>query len=108
MHVLGSLDAVIASIREEANGEVERIRELSVAPPPPAASAGEGAGATQQLAAERKRSDERLAQVEWEEKRRVIEQREIWIGRVIARANEILAKTDQRTLDRLVAEAKQS
>lgn len=107
MHVLGSLDAVIASIREEADAEVERIREHGAAPVPGAERRPETAAAPH-LNAERKRNDERIAQVEWEEKRRVIEQRETWIARVIARANELLAQTDKATLDRLAAEAKQA
>ncbi|HEX9163250.1 MAG TPA: hypothetical protein VF980_16205 [Thermoanaerobaculia bacterium] len=108
MHVLGSIDAVIAAIRDEANAEIEAMR---VVPEARTAASPVRAGDGRERASvlhEHKRNDERLGQAEWEEKRRLIEQREAWIARVIARGNEILAKSDEATVERLVREAKQS
>jgi hypothetical protein len=109
MQTLGSRDAVIASIRDEANAELEKMRQASGATRVPARrSTAEDGRRSAETAAKRKRNEERLAQAEWDEKRRVIEQREAWIARVIARGREILGERDDATLERLVAEAKRS
>ena len=112
MAIVGSVDAVTAAIRDEANAELERVnarRDEEIARlrelPPPAAP-----GERERLiAAAQRRNAELLAQMEWEEKRGVIEQREQWIARVIRRGNEILAgddlETRRKTLARCVREA---
>jgi len=115
MPIVGSIDAVTATIRDDANVELERmharrdeeiaqLRELPVAASP---------GNRERLLAEaQRRNDELLAQMEWEEKRRVIEQREAWIVCVIRRGSEILATADAQTrkatLAACVREAMQS
>jgi vacuolar-type H+-ATPase subunit E/Vma4 len=101
MHVVGSVDAVMATIRAEADAEVERLRTRAdeeiarLRNLPPETDAGDRES---RLIAARKHNDELAAQMDWEERRRVIEQRETWIERVIARADELLrsATVDQR------------
>jgi vacuolar-type H+-ATPase subunit E/Vma4 len=115
MNVIGSVDSVIATIRAEADAEIERLRatgdqelaRLRELPPqsdPPDREA--------RLAAARKHNDELSAQMDWEEHRRVIEQREAWMARVIARGNELLrsASVDERrqSLTALTREALRS
>src|SRR5450756_2092777 len=97
MPIVGSIDAVTATIRDEANEELERIRgvrdeEIARLRELPAAASP---GNRERLLSEaHRRNNELLAQMEWEEKRRVIEQREAWIARVIRRGSEILATAD--------------
>ena len=112
MHVIGSVDAVIATTRAEAEGEIERLRAhsgeeiaaLEAAPPE-----DDHSERVQRLTVARKLSEERAAQTEWEERRRVLELREAWIGRVVVRGNELLrSKSDNERrefLERLAREA---
>lgn len=96
----GSAESVIAAIRDEATAEVERVER--------AASAEIDAlgvvepfvvcDREQRLAAARREARERIAQEEWQGRRAVIEQREQWIARVIARGRELLAKSDIQPL----------
>lgn len=104
MAVAGSVESVVAAIRADADAEVEglrakageetaRLRDL-----PAASDAGDRDA---QLIAARKHNDDLAAQADWEERRRVIEQREVWIARVIARGEELLrssAVDDRRKL----------
>lgn len=115
MPIVGSIDAVTATIRDEANEELDRIRgvrdeEIARLRELPAAASP---GNRERLISEaHRRNNELLAQMEWEEKRRVIEQREAWIARVIRRGSEILATADAQarkaTLAACVREAMQS
>lgn len=115
MHVVGSIEAVIATIRAEADAEVELLRaradeEIARLRDLPAES--DSSDRETRLAAARKHNDELAAQMEWEERRRVIEQREAWMERAIARGDELLrsATVDERreSLARLAREALQS
>ena len=108
MQTLGSVASVIVAIRDEAAAQIEQIaakageqnRELQL-PGPPA----EIPDRHQQIAAALKRNAEALAQEEWESRRRLIEQREEWIARVVERGNEILRLSGEDVLQRLTREA---
>ncbi|MGZ4778367.1 MAG: hypothetical protein ACXVH7_00765 [Thermoanaerobaculia bacterium] len=115
MAVIGSVDAVIATIGAEADAEGERLR----------AHADEEIAALRELPADsdpiarearlneaRRRNDELEAQMDWEERRRVIEQREEWIARVVGRGDELLRSATiddrKRSLNVVVGEALQN
>lgn len=95
MPLTGSVDSLVAAIRDDVAAEVERVektaadeiaaRRADVDGVPAAA-----ADRDQRLAAARRRNAESLAQAEWEARRAFIEQREQWIESVIARGREIL------------------
>jgi vacuolar-type H+-ATPase subunit E/Vma4 len=107
--IYGSSASVIASIRDEASAEVERLEK---------SAAGEVARLRQEaattsvaitdrdirIAAARRAVAERLAQEEWESRRAIIEQREAWITQVVARGREILLELPAS--DALVNEAR--
>lgn len=108
MQVLGSSASVLAAIRDEAAAEMERITKAAddaiaslTAPQPPQ----EIPNRAQRMAEALKRNEESLAQTEWDARRALIEQREEWIVRVVARGNEILAETRLDDLARLAREA---
>jgi vacuolar-type H+-ATPase subunit E/Vma4 len=110
MPTLGSVASVVASIRDESGVEIERIvknaddeiRALK-APLPPE----EILDRQQQIAAAMKGNEEALAQVEWDSRRRLIEQREEWIRRAVKLGNEILRGAGAGDLRRLALEALQ-
>ena len=104
MQTLGSPASVIAAIREDAVAEAERLRETTAAEL--AAIRAEAASFTvaiadreERLQTARRAAEERLARQEWEGRRAAIEQREAWIGRVIATARERFAITDALVQD---------
>lgn len=110
MQAHGSIASVIAAIRDEAAAEVERVQhaaEAEVETLRAAVKAYEIPDREQRLAAARREQRERVAQNEWECRRAVIEQRESWIGRVVARGTELLAGGERRdALNRLFDEAR--
>ncbi|MGE5277732.1 MAG: hypothetical protein ACM3SU_12105 [Acidobacteriota bacterium] len=89
MRSLGSVAAVVEALREEAEGEVQRIdreTEQRIAALR-ASAAGEPVGLPDRgprLAAARREADELLAQESWVDRRAMIEEREAWIGRIVA------------------------
>lgn len=100
MQGYGSAESVIAAIRDEATAEVERV-ERAASAEVEALRAVEPfvvSDREQRLAAARREARERIAQEEWQARRAVIEQRERWIDRVIARGRELLASRDLQPL----------
>lgn len=110
MQTFGSPASVVAAIREEAEAEVERIEEATASA---LSSLREEAASTsvaiedreERLAAARRTNEERVAMQEWEGRRAAIEQREAWIGRVVAKAQERWRCTPAQR-DALIAEAR--
>ena len=93
MQTLGSPASLVAAIREEAAAEAERIQESTTAEL--AAIRAESAATIvalpdrdARIAAARRENEERIARQEWDGRRAVIEQREAWIARVVAKASE--------------------
>ena len=104
MQTLGSPASVVASIREEAEAEVERIQETAAAElatiRAEAASASVAvADRETRLAAARRETEERIAKQEWEGRRAVMQQREEWMQRVMAAARERWTCTDALIAD---------
>lgn len=111
MQTLGSPASLIAAIREDAAAEAARIQDATaneLASIRAEASSADVAvaGREERLAAARRESEERIARQEWEGRRAVIEQREAWIGRVVARARERWNEPDPARVAALVAEAR--
>lgn len=111
MATLGSPASLVASIREDAEAEVERIREATASEL--AAIAGETAAIDagiadreERLAAARRECDERAARQEWDGRRAVMQQREQWMQRVVAAAQERWGATPAEALDALVRDAR--
>jgi len=110
MQTFGSAASVVAAIREEAAAEVEKIEQTTSAE---VAGINEEAKTKsvviadrdEQLSAARRANQERLAQREWDGRRAVIEQREAWIVRVLARAHELWRGGDRSQLQTLMREA---
>lgn len=111
MQTLGSPASVVASIREEAEAEVERLQETTAAElaairAEAASTSVVIAGREQRLAAARRENEERIARQEWEGRRAAMQQREQWMQRVVAAAQERWTVTSGDALDALVREAK--
>lgn len=114
MQTLGSPASVIASIREDADAEVQRIEEAASAEL--ASLRSEAATASvviadreERLTAARRKNEERIAMQEWEGRRHAIEQREAWIQRVAMKARKMWTGGDPATrreqLNALIREA---
>lgn len=111
MQTLGSPASVIAAIREDAAAEAERIQEATASELASIRAEGASAevaiaGREERLAAARRESEERIAKQEWEARRAVIEQREEWIVRVVAKARERWDTRDPARVAALVQEAR--
>ncbi|HEX6095923.1 MAG TPA: hypothetical protein VF432_06335 [Thermoanaerobaculia bacterium] len=111
MQTLGSPASLIAAIREDAAAEAERIQEATaseLASIRAAAASSDVAIADREerLVAARRENEERIATQEWEARRAVIEQREAWIGRVVAKARERWSGLDSERVSALVDEAR--
>ena len=89
MRSLGSVTAVVEALREEAEGEVQRIaheteerisqlRASAGGEPPDLPDRGP------RLAAARREAAELSAQEAWADRRAMLEEREAWIGRIVA------------------------
>lgn len=111
MQTLGSPASVVAAIREDGEAEVERIQETAAAEL--ATIANEAASVDvaivdreERLASARRLNEERVAKQEWEGRRAVMQQRETWIARVVAKAQEGWSASSAETLDALVREAR--
>ncbi len=111
MQTLGSPASVVAAIREDGEAEVERIRETLAAELATIAAEAASMSVTiddreERLAAARRWNEERLAKQEWEGRRAVMQQRETWIGHVVAKAQEGWVPSPVAALDALVREAR--
>jgi vacuolar-type H+-ATPase subunit E/Vma4 len=111
MQTLGSPASLVAAIREDAAAEAERLQEATA--DELASIRAEAASSDvaivdrdERLAAARRESEERIAKQEWEARRAVIEQREAWIGRVVAKARERWSGLDPARVAALVDEAR--
>lgn len=111
MQTLGSPASVVAAIREEAEAEVERLQESTAAEL--ATIRAEAASASVVIAdrdalllAARRETEERIARQQWEGRRALMQQREQWMQRVVAAAQERWTVTSGDALDALVQEAK--
>ncbi len=109
MQTLGSPASVVAAIREDANAEAERIREATVAELASLREATASADVTiddrdVRLATARRENEERVQRQEWEGRRATIAQREAWLQRVVALAQERFAN-EPRRLDALIRDA---
>lgn len=111
MQSLGSPASVVAAIREDGEAEVERIQEAAAAELRRIATEGASMSVAvddreERLATARRRNEERVARQEWEGRRAVMEQRETWIQRVVAKAQEGWHASSAEALDALVREAR--
>lgn len=111
MQTLGSPASLIAAIREDAAAEAERIQESAANELASIRAAAASSDVTiadreERLAAARRENEERMATQEWEARRAVIEQREAWIGRVVAKARERWSGLDPARVAALVEEAR--
>ena len=110
MQTIGSPASLVASIREDADAETERIREATAAELATIrADAGSPAAVEdrdQRLAAARRENGERIARQEWEGRRAAMQQRETWIQGVAAKAQESWSTTSGEALESLVREAR--
>lgn len=110
MQTIGSADSVVAAIRDDAAGELERIEKAAAAEidrlKSGAAAFSEPKDDGGLKSAATRRNAENAAQAEWDGQRRFIEQRERWIAEVIAHAAPILAGTGDGDLARLESEAR--
>ena len=111
MQTLGSPASVVAAIREDGDAEVERIQETAAAEL--ATIAAEAASVDvaivdreERLASARRLNEERVAKQEWEGRRALMQQRETWIQRVVAKAQEGWGASSAEALDALVREAR--
>jgi vacuolar-type H+-ATPase subunit E/Vma4 len=105
VQTLGSAESVIASIREDADAEVQRIEETTAAElatirSEAASTSVDIADREERLAAERRASEDRVARQEWEGRRAAIEQREAWIARAVAEARQRWSGGDVNALIR--------
>ncbi len=116
MQAIGSVDSVIAAIRDEAAAEVEHLRaradqEIAAIKALPV-EMSDHAERHRRIAAAHKRNEELMAQADWDGRRRIMEAREEWMRRVVARGKQILASLDDPRREainaRLIAEARAS
>jgi vacuolar-type H+-ATPase subunit E/Vma4 len=115
MQTLGSPASVVAAIREEADAEVERIEgttavELAAIRAETASTSVAIADREERLTAARRANEERVAKQEWEGRCAAIEQREQWIQRAVAKAQESWTGGDaakrRERLNALIREAR--
>jgi vacuolar-type H+-ATPase subunit E/Vma4 len=111
MQTLGSPASVVAAIREDAELEVERIRETSAAELSAIRAEAESidvaiADREERLAAARMHVQERIAKQEWDGRRAVMLQREEWMQRVVAAAQLRWPAKSEEVHDALVREAR--
>ena len=102
--------SVVAAIREEADAEVQRIQEatateLSAIRADAASPSVAITDREERLTAARRANEERIAKQEWEGRRAAIEQREAWIQRVVATAQEGWSGGDAYQVNALIREA---
>jgi len=111
---LGSVAAVLEAVREEAEGEAQRIsreaeeqcaRWLSAANAPAEVADREG-----RLSAARRQAAELVAREDWADRRCALEEREAWIARAVALGRQRLeapepAAQRRELLTRLATEA---
>lgn len=111
MQALGSPASVIAAIREDAEAEAERLHEsaeeeVSAIRAETASADVSIADREERLAAARRTNAERVARQEWEGRCAVIAQREQWLQRVVAKAQETWGSGDADQLHALIREAR--
>ncbi len=94
MKPVGSAASVLATMRDDAQAEIDRIdqeAEAAVARSAQAEpAAGEPADREERLAAAARQRRERLAREDWEDRRVALELREQWIGQVIGEGRKLL------------------
>jgi len=114
MQTLGSAASVVASIHEDADAEVQRIEETTAAELASIRREAETvsiaiADREEQLSSARRINEERVARQEWDGRRAVISQRETWLWRVVAKAQQMWTGGDRETrrahLNALIGEA---
>lgn len=110
MQTLGSPASVIASIREDADAETERIHESAEAELE--AIRAESASARvavedreERLAAARQANEERAAKQQWDARCATLEHREKWIQRVVTAGQQRWSRDGGARLNALVREA---
>lgn len=111
MLTIGSPASVVASIREDEDAEVERVQaktasELAAIAEDAASVSVAISDREQRIAAARRCNEERIAKQEWEGRRAVMQQRELWIGRVVAKAQNEWSASSGEALDALVRDAR--
>ncbi|HSP16581.1 MAG TPA: hypothetical protein VLV78_17685 [Thermoanaerobaculia bacterium] len=116
MQPIGSVDSVIAAIRDESAAELEQLRaradqEIATIRGLPV-EAADRAERERRITTAHKRNEELMAQADWDARRRIMEAREEWTRRVVARGREILSSLDDWRREainaRLIAEARAS
>jgi len=94
MKILGSAASVLAALRDEAQGEIERIEQEVEAAAARSRQdepeAVETKDRPEKLAAAGRRRRERLAREDWEDRRAALRLREEWIERVIEEGRKLL------------------
>lgn len=102
METLGSVASVIASIRDEAAAEAEKLeRDVPAIVRESVVIADRDA----RIAAAHRANRERIAQQEWQLRRAMIEQREAWMERVLTEAHRRWPAMDEQSLVALAREA---
>ncbi len=94
MKPLGSAAAVLATMRDDAQAEIDRIEQDAEAAVARSTrdepQAVEPADRAEQLAVAARQRRERLAREDWEDRRVALELREEWIKKVIAQGRQLL------------------
>ncbi len=91
MKVLGSVEAVIAAVRDDVAVDLEALehqgeRQLAAEREQAGGEPATAPDRDRRLASARREARERLAQEDWEDARAALEHRERWIADVLARA----------------------
>jgi vacuolar-type H+-ATPase subunit E/Vma4 len=106
MKTLGSVAAVVAAIREEANAEIERLEREAAAEVAALAgprAAGPGPESDPRVGAARARARDEDSQEEWNASLQDLQDRERWMNAVVAAGRQGFAGTsDQSAARRLI------
>lgn len=94
MKPVGSAASVLATLRDDAQAEIDRIEQEAEAAAAKSArdepGSAEPADREERLAAAARQRRERLAREDWEDRRVALELREEWIGQVIGEGRKLL------------------
>jgi vacuolar-type H+-ATPase subunit E/Vma4 len=94
MKILGSAASVLASMRDEAQGEIERVEQEAEAAVARSKvdepEVTEALDRAEKVAAAGRRRRERLAREDWEDRRAALQLREEWIAQVIEEGRRLL------------------
>lgn len=99
MRSLGSVAAVVEAVREEAEGEVQRIAQeaqdrIALRRASPGGEPPDLADREERLTAARREASEILAREDWADRRAILEEREAWIGRIVAEGHRRLREPE--------------